>query len=93
MNDFKAITVCAVSFEGLENFEYKYPEELADKLAKLNEAIDFLNRLKKPSKVVKSQLAYEAIFLVAKIVGFNTFDIDYNIFIEKNVAVRDQKMK
>ncbi len=58
-----------------EKFVYQYPDKLEKKIAKLNEAIDYLIILKKPSKIVESQSAYEAIFLIAKVIGFNLSDI------------------
>ncbi len=64
------------------SFTYEYS---AANLAKLTEAINFLNTIKEPAKIIESQSGYEAVFCIGKYIGFSTNNISYDQFIEKNM--------
>ena len=52
---------------------------------KLHEAIDHLNYLNDPSKIIESQSGYEAVFLIAKYIAYQTANVTYDIFVDKNM--------
>jgi hypothetical protein len=70
------------------SFIYEYDANNLEKLQnKLEEALDFLNSFKKTVKLVKNQSGYEAIFYIAKILGFHLDSIKFNIFDEKKAHI------
>jgi hypothetical protein len=66
----------------MSSFTYQY---FSDNLSKLREAIDHLNYLNDASRIIESQSGYEAIFLIAKYVAFQTNNISYEIFFDKGM--------
>ena len=66
-------------------FIYEYDANNLQKLEnKLVEALDYLNSFEKIGKLIKKQTGYEAIFCIAKIVGFHLDSIKLDIFNQKN---------
>ena len=45
-------------------FTYQKPSNNSERLALLEEALDYLNELKEPEKIVHDQKAYEALFFI-----------------------------
>ena len=63
-------------------FVYSYSNGTAETNAKLKEASVFLTTLKEPEKIVNGQQGYEAVFFIAKCIGYQTDSINYDIFVD-----------
>ncbi len=66
----------------MSSFTYQY---LSGNMTKLHEAIDHLNYLNDASKIIESQSGYEAVFLIAKYVAYQTNNVPYEVFVDKNM--------
>ena len=50
--------------------------------ANLKEAIVFLTTLKEPEKIINGQEGYQAVFLIAKCIGYQTDALNYDLFVD-----------
>ena len=66
-------------------YEYNYNYYTTELNSDVSKAINYLNYLKQPSEIINSQKAYEAIFLIAKCIGYRTKDLNFDIFIDEKI--------
>ena len=68
-------------------FTFQTTSDISVRKQILGNALDYLNELKDPEKIVNDHKAYEAFFFIGYSVAFHTSSIDMAVFSTKNIEI------